>query len=225
MSRSVHSTSSASSSTSGRVASRTATTAITAATRHTAPRNTKDAFRPPAWFTTGSASAANAPPSGIAVCRTPSASPRWETENHCITARPLAALTLAPIAPATVSSTTSMLERARPTRRGREHSASGEPAREHEPLADPVREQPPRQQRQDRPDPDGREREPDLRQRQVVVVPKRRREHRQPDQERGEGRLRRRPGRKHHPSVAAVYSPKGLKGFGLVETITLFVSR
>ena len=108
MSRSVHSTSSASSSTSGRVASRTATTAITAATRHTAPRNTKDAFSPPAWFTTGSASAANAPPSGIAVCRTPSASPRWETENHCITARPLAALTLAPIAPATVSSTTSI---------------------------------------------------------------------------------------------------------------------
>ena len=66
---------------------------------------------------------------------------------------------------------------------------------------------------------------PDLRQRQVVPLAERRREHREPDQDRGEARLRRRAGRKDDPAVAAFYSPNGLKGFGLVETITLFVSR
>ena len=74
---------------------------------HTAPRKMNDAFSPAAEFTAGKASAATAPPIGIAVWRTPSASPRCPAENHCMTARPLAAFTLAPSAPASVRSATS----------------------------------------------------------------------------------------------------------------------
>src|SRR5919204_244781 len=44
----------------------------------------------------GSAAAATRPPAGIAVCRTPSASPRSDAGNQYMTARPLAELTLAP---------------------------------------------------------------------------------------------------------------------------------
>ena len=52
-------------------------------------------------------SAAAAPPSGNAVCRIPSANPRCDGANQPITARPLAAFTLAPAAPARTSMATS----------------------------------------------------------------------------------------------------------------------
>ena len=51
-------------------------------------------------LSSGSTSAEIRPPIGIAVCLMPSAKPRSLAGNHCMTARPLAALTLAPAAPA-----------------------------------------------------------------------------------------------------------------------------
>ena len=62
---------------------------------------------PPEDASHGSAAAAAAPPIGIADCRIPSASPRSSAPNQPITARPLAALTLAPSAPVRMSSPTS----------------------------------------------------------------------------------------------------------------------
>ena len=62
------------------------------------------ASEPPPLAIAGNVSAATKPPTGIAVCRTPSASPRSFGPNHCMTARPLAAFTLAPAAPARASS-------------------------------------------------------------------------------------------------------------------------
>ena len=62
---------------------------------------------PSARATHGSEAAATVPPSGIAVCRIPRARPRSARPNQLITARPLAALTLAPKTPATASSPTS----------------------------------------------------------------------------------------------------------------------
>ena len=55
----------------------------------------------------GTTSAAMSPPSGTAVCRTPRASPRSSAANQCMTARPLAELTLAPAPPARASRTMS----------------------------------------------------------------------------------------------------------------------
>jgi hypothetical protein len=58
-------------------------------------------------------------------------------------------------------------------------------------------------------------------------VPNLRREHGQPDQHRRVRGLRRRPRGEDEPAVPRRrgYSPNGLNGLGLVETITLFVSR
>ena len=61
--------------------------------------------------------------------------------------------------------------------------------------------------------------------REVVLLPQRGREHREPDQDRGEARLRRSARGQDDPAVPLGYSPNGLKGFGLVEVMTLFVSR
>ena len=55
----------------------------------------------------GSAMAAKRPPIGTLACRIPSASPRSDGSNQCMTARPLAALALATSAPTTASRTTS----------------------------------------------------------------------------------------------------------------------
>ena len=52
--------------------------------------------RPDSTPRCGRTSAATSPPAGIAVCRIPSASPRCSGGNQCMTARPLAELTLAP---------------------------------------------------------------------------------------------------------------------------------
>jgi hypothetical protein len=53
----------------------------------------------------GKVSAARIPPTGSAVCLIPSARPRCRCSNQAMTARPLAALTDAPRAPATVMPT------------------------------------------------------------------------------------------------------------------------
>jgi hypothetical protein len=84
------------------------TAATSAAARQSPPRKAKAALIPPASSTSGSATAPIPAPSGIAVCRIPSASPRSATPNHCMTARPLAALTLAPAALARKSSVSSV---------------------------------------------------------------------------------------------------------------------
>ena len=55
----------------------------------------------------GRTSAATAPPTGTAVCRMPSASPRSCAENQPITARPLPDWTLPPAIPASPRRTTS----------------------------------------------------------------------------------------------------------------------
>ena len=103
--------------------SRMATAATAALTRQSAPRKMNAAFRPPAAFTAGSATAASAPPIGIAVCRTPSANPRSPAGNQCMTARPLAELTLAPMPPATDEQHDEHHERVRPARAADEHAA------------------------------------------------------------------------------------------------------
>ena len=55
----------------------------------------------------GRVSAATSPPRGTFAWRIPSARPRSDGANQCITARPLAALTLAPSAPAATRRSTS----------------------------------------------------------------------------------------------------------------------
>src|SRR5207248_2990312 len=64
-------------------------------------------FVPPDPASHGRPAAAAAPPIGIAVWRTPRASPRSSAGNQPMTARPLAAFTLAPNAPAAASASTS----------------------------------------------------------------------------------------------------------------------
>ena len=82
-------------------ASRRPTAPATAVTRHAPASASSPASVPPTLTIGGRARAAAAPPSGRAVCRIPSANPRSEAENQPMTARPLAAFTLAPAAPAT----------------------------------------------------------------------------------------------------------------------------
>ena len=72
-----------------------------------AARKRNAASDPPASAIGGSASAPIRPPSGIAVCRTPSAKPRSSAPNQCMTARPLAELTALPAAPTRTRKTTS----------------------------------------------------------------------------------------------------------------------
>ena len=116
---------------------------------------------------------------------------------------------------------------ARDGRRRRQRERSTEQAgRDDDPLAHPIRGEPPRQQRQDEPDARRRQDGADLVEREPELRAERGRERREPDQQRGEGRLGRRPGRKHRPAVRLRrYSPNGLIGREPVETSTLFVSR
>ncbi len=105
-------------------------------------------------------------------------------------------------------------------------AAAAEAHREHQALAEPVGEQTPRQEREQGPDPEAVEHDANAEQAQVVLVTQRRGEDGETDEDRRERGLCGRPGREHEPAVAALgYRPNGLNGFGLVETITLFVSR
>ena len=110
---------------------------------------------------------------------------------------------------------------------GERRSAGAEPGGQHEPLTRPVGEQPPRQKRQQAADPDAVEHEADLDEAEPELVPDLRCQHGQSDEHRRVRGLRRRPRREDEPAVPRRrgYSPNGLNGFGLVETITLFVSR
>ena len=174
----------------------------------------------------GTDRAATSPPRGTAVCRTPSASPRSSGPNQCMTARPLAELTLAPAPPARASRTTSERKSgayAAPTMNAAQPAS---PTAEDGALAVAVGGDPPRQHGQRRADPLRREEHADLGEGQVVLLAQRGHQDRQPDRERREAGLRERPRAEDCPPVRIRrYSPKGLIGRAPVETITLFVSR
>ena len=111
------------------------------------------------------------PPSGIAVCRIPSASPRSSGANQCMTARPLAELTLAPAAPASASRTTSDRERLR-VRRAARKPRTPQAERENDALAEAIGGDSPGEQRQEsrrsRPPPSS---SADLPEREAVLRP------------------------------------------------------
>jgi hypothetical protein len=107
--------------------------------------------------------------------------------------------------------------------RGKESGAAGQPDGERPALAEAVGGETPRQHGQRQPDPLRREHDADLRQAEVVLVAQRRREHRDRERDRGEGRLGRGARREDGPAV--VQSWNGLIGREPVLTVTLFVSR
>ena len=150
------------------------------------------------------------PPTGIAVCRTPRAKPRSVAGNHCITARPLAALTLAPAAPARPTSRTSDSKLFAEPAAAVDDPAGAEPGPEHEPLADAVGEQSPGQERQQRADPEAVEHDADLQQAEAVRVAQLRGQHRQSDDHRREGGLCGRPRREDQPAVTAQHRPNAI---------------
>ena len=125
--------------------------------------------------------------------------------NHPMTARPLAALTLAPSAPASTSTSD---ERAVRLRRAATASArrAARGRRDHPALVDAVGEQPPRQQRNSMPMRDPPSTMPVCAERQVVVRAQRGRERGQADRGRREARLRERPRGEDHPAVAAQFA-------------------
>ena len=170
--------------------------------------------------------AAIRPPMGTAVCLTPSASPRSsraEPARHCTAA---AGLDAAAEGAGEQEQSDERRVVGRECRAGQTDATSDETNRQRPALAEAIGREPPRQQREREADPLGREHDADLRQAQVVLVPKSRREHRDREGDRREARLRRGPGGEHRPPIArAGYSPNGLIGRVPVETTTLFVSR
>ena len=150
------------------------------------------------------------PPTGIAVCRTPRAKPRSEAGNHCITARPLAALTLAPAAPARPTSRTSDSKLCAEPAAAVAIPQAPSPVPEHEPLTEAVGEQPPRQERQQRSDPEAVEHDANLQQAQPERVAQLRGQHRQADDHGREGGLRSRPRREDEPAVTAQHRPNAI---------------
>lgn len=78
--------------------------AVIAPTMHAPPSARNAGFVPPRR---GRTTAPSAPPIGMAVCRIPSARPSSSEGNQPMIARPLAAFTLAPRAPAAASAPTS----------------------------------------------------------------------------------------------------------------------
>ena len=87
--------------------------------------------------------------------------------NQCITARPLAELTLAPAAPASASSKTSCDEAVDESDAGGEHTHAGQADGERRPLAEAVGSSPQRRSVKIGPIQTVDERDPDLRQREV----------------------------------------------------------
>jgi hypothetical protein len=87
--------------------------------------------------------------------------------------------------------------------------AGGETEPEDDPLAEAVRSDAPREHGDEGADPLRTQQHADLAQRQVVLLPERGHEDRQPDRERGEARLSDRPGREDSPAVAHPASVRG----------------
>jgi hypothetical protein len=91
----------------------------------------------------------------------------------------------------------------RERREGERDARHGEAGGENAPLPDPVGEQPPGEQGADRADAEGRQHDSDLGQREAELVPKLRRQHGDPEEDRGVARLGRRPEREDRPPVPA----------------------
>jgi hypothetical protein len=110
---------------------------------------------------------------------------------------------------------------------GREaQCGDAEADRQHRALAEAVGGEPPREERQERAHPAGREQQPHLAEAEPVLRAERRRQHRQADAQRRVAGLCGRAGGEHRPPVAVgSYSWKGFAGRVPVATITLFVSR
>ena len=144
---------------------------------------------------------------GTFAWRIPSARPRSDGANQCITARPLAALTLAPSAPAATRRSTSCAKpEAIPTHAraiAEVESPSGRTIRS------PMRsvKKAPRQERGCHPDPERRERDARLAEAEVELLPELGCEHGDADRRRGNGRLCCRPDGEHHPAVPRSRSP------------------
>ena len=119
-----------------------------------------------------------------------------------------------------------ILERPR-VRRSREgERATPQAESENGALTEAIGGDSPWEKRQSPADPGRRQQQPDLPDREPVLVLQCRRDDRQPDAEDRRPRLRGSPRGEHRPPVArACYSPKGLIGRAPVETMTLFVSR
>ena len=146
--------------------------------------------------------APSAPPIGIAVCRIPSARPSSVDGNQAMIARPLAALTLAPSAPTPTRTTVTPPNVCVVDATASMAACAGEPGGDHPALVDPVGDEPPGQEREEHPDPDRREHDSGLAERQPVLRLQRGAERRQADRGRGEARLRERP-REHDPAIRA----------------------
>ena len=132
----------------------------------------------PGEVSRGTTSAATRPPSGTAVCRTPSASPRSSAANQCMTARLLAEFTLAP-ALRRVRAAGSAVEVGRVRGADQECREGGEPSpRTIRSPSGPQRC--PREHRHESTDPLRTQQHADLAQRQAVLLPERGHEHRIP---------------------------------------------
>ena len=197
-------TKSPSSSRSSGGASRRPIVPATAVARH-APASTSSPARvPPPAAIGGRHSAAAAPPSGSAVCRIPRANPRWEGANQPMTARPLAAFTLAPAAPATDQQRDerAVARRERGHRRARTlATARPEPSTRRSPSRSVS--SPQGSSVTSEPTLTAAITTPDLGEREPVLLAQVRREHRDPEEDGGVARLRDRAEREDRPAVAA----------------------
>ena len=154
-------------------------------------------------WSAGRPSAAIAPPSGTAICRMPRARPRSSSPNQAITARPLAALTPAPTTPVSASAATSLPNDEAYAAQSRAAAAPDCPiAACNCSLPDPVGDETPGQQRDDRSEADRSEHDADLGQREPELLPDRRRDRRQAEQDRRVGRLRDDAGGENRPAVS-----------------------
>ncbi len=152
---------------------------------------------------TGMATAAITPPTGTAVCRTPSASPRSPLGNQPMTARPLPDCTLPPKTPPSRSRATSDSKSGAKAAPSKAYGAAGQADGERPAARRSGRRRSPQGSIEKvSPTHSAATTTPTCVEREVVLVPDRGREHRHREAHGREGRLRRRPGGEHGPAVA-----------------------
>ena len=125
------------------------------------------------------------------------------TGNQAMIARPLAALTLAPSAPTPTSAAVTAAKPSVVAATTSSAAAPVRPDRDHPALVDAVGDEPPRQQREEHPDPDRAEHDAGLAERQPVVRLQRRARAPAARPRRGEARLRERPRARGSPTDSA----------------------
>ena len=175
-------------------------------TRQTTAGTTNAQLTPNASATGGKTSAANATPSGCAVCRAPIAVPRSCAANQPSTTRPLAALTDAPPAPASTSRMNRTSTCCAVAAATRKPPAERQPEGHDAPLAATVSGRTPQDQGGQHAD-GGCSDEPAGRgERQVVGPAKLRQEHRKAVEERARWRSRGQAEAEDQPSVRGARS-------------------